>query len=300
MQDDSIDGIFGTARLRAYVENRGRLGISVSNVERAARIFAARRARPTGWYQCSRCTTIWRYVDQGQGKRKGAAAIYIEPWHADIQRVLPMKDNQGHDEMRARDLFYALWINDLFMQRVEANGQWTLFCPSRAPGCRRCTETSFARSTKRSEREGRGSATLPARDLWATIIETQMETGGPYMLFKDACAPRATIGTSEPSTAATCAPRSCSTPPRTKSRCATLARSACQALCNGQYDFEALHTAAARLALSLDRVIDSTYYPVEAARRSNQKHRPIGIGVQGLPMSLRCSCSRTTDRKPNS
>ena len=282
---DSIDGIFGTLHDCARIsKTAGGLGISVSNVRASGAYIRGTQGTSNGLVPMLRVfNDMARYVDQGGGKRKGAAAIYIEPWHADILSVLPMKDNQGHEELRARDLFYALWVNDLFMQRVEANGQWTLFCPSVAPGLQGAYGDAFRELYEKYEREGRGAQTIKARDLWALIIETQMETGGPYMLFKDACNAKSNhrhLGTINCSNL--CTEIVQYTSPDEVAVCNLGSLCLPSFVSNGQFDHAALHSAAARLALSLDRVIDVTYYPVEAARRSNQRHRPIGIGVQGL------------------
>ena len=229
-----------------------------------------------------------RYVDQGGGKRKGSFAVYLEPWHPDILSFLDLKKNHGKEEARARDLFYALWVPDLFMKRVEAGGNWSLFCPNESPGLPDCHGDEFEALYAKYEAEGRQRVTMPAQQLWFAIIEAQVETGTPYMLYKDSCNRKSNqknLGTirssnlcteileyTAPDEIAVCNLASIALP-RFVTKDETGAPS---------YDHEHLRQITKVVTRNLNKVIDRNYYPVPEARNSNMRHRPIGIGVQGL------------------
>ena len=225
-----------------------------------------------------------RYVDQGGGKRKGAFAVYLEPWHADIFEFLDLKKNHGKEEMRARDLFYALWMNDLFMERVKADGEWTLFDPNEAPGLFDAYGGEFEALYHQYEAEGKGRKTIKAQDLWFAILDSQIETGTPYILYKDAANKKSNqqnLGTirssnlcteimeyTSPDEVAVCNLASLALPKYVKD--------------DKTYDFERLIEVTRVVTRNLNKVIDRNYYPIEQARNSNMRHRPIGLGVQGL------------------
>jgi len=283
--EDSIDGIYGTLRQCAQIsKSAGGIGLSVSNVRAKGSYIRGTQGVSNGLVPMLRVfNDTARYVDQGGGKRKGAIAVYIEPWHADIFDVLMLKHNQGAEELRARDLFYGLWIPDLFMERVRDNGSWTLFCPGRCPDLQSLTGEAFRERYEYYESEAVGVRAVSARKLWAQILETQMETGGPYMLYKDACNLKSNqrhLGTINCSNL--CTEIVQYTSPTEVAVCNLGSLCLPAFVGAGQFDFDRLHEAATRLALSLNRVIDNNYYPVPQARSSNQRHRPIGIGVQGL------------------
>ncbi len=224
-----------------------------------------------------------RYVDQGGGKRKGAFAIYLEPWHSDIEDFLDLKKNHGKDELRARDLFYALWVNDLFMKRVETDGNWTLMCPNKAPGLSDCFGTKFEELYERYESEGRGLKTIKARDLWYKIISSQIETGSPFMLYKDAANEKSNqknLGTIKSSNLCTEIIQYTSEKEIAVCNLASIALP--KFVENDAVDHKTLFDVTYQVTKNLNRIIDLNYYPVEEARYSNMKNRPIGIGVQGL------------------
>jgi ribonucleoside-diphosphate reductase alpha subunit len=225
-----------------------------------------------------------RYVDQGGGKRKGSFAMYIEPWHADIFDFLDLKKNHGKEEQRARDLFYALWIPDLFMKRVETNGDWTLMCPNECPGLSDTHSEQFEALYTRYEAEGKGRKTIKAQDLWFKILESQIETGTPYMLYKDAANSKSNqqnLGTIKSSNL--CTEIIEYTAPDEIAVC-NLASLALPKFVTeeGTFDHDKLFEVTYQATINLNRIIDGNYYPVEEARNSNMRHRPIGLGVQGL------------------
>jgi ribonucleoside-diphosphate reductase alpha chain len=224
-----------------------------------------------------------RYVDQGGGKRKGSFAIYIEPWHADIFDFLDLRKNHGKEEQRARDLFYALWTPDLFMQRVEENGDWTLMCPHECPGLSDTHGKKFEKLYKKYESEGKGRKTIKAQELWFKILESQIETGTPYMLYKDAANEKSNqknLGTIKSSNL--CTEIIEYTSPDEVAVCNLASIALPKFVIDGKFDFEKLFKVTYRVTRNLDKVIDANYYPVPEARNSNMRHRPIGIGVQGL------------------
>jgi len=225
-----------------------------------------------------------RYVDQGGGKRKGSFAIYVEPWHSDIFEFLDLKKNHGKEEMRARDLFYAMWIPDLFMERVEKNEDWTLMCPNECPGLFDCHGKEFEDLYAKYESEGRGRRTVKAREVWAKIMESQIETGTPYMLYKDAAnlkSNQQNLGTIRSSNL--CTEILEYTSPDEVAVC-NLASIALPMFVteDGTFDHDKLFDVTYKVTKNLNKVIDRNYYPVVEARNSNMRHRPVGLGVQGL------------------
>ena len=224
-----------------------------------------------------------RYVDQGGGKRKGSFAIYLEPWHADVHDFLDIRKNTGKEEARARDLFTAMWTPDLFMKRVEANADWSLFCPNEAPGLADCWGEAFDKLYTKYEQEGRARKTIKARELWAAIIDSQIETGNPYMLYKDACNSKSNqqnLGTIKSSNLCTEILEYTSADEIAVCNLASIALP--RFVENEVFDHQKLFNITYVITKNLNRVIDENYYPVEEARKSNLRHRPIGIGVQGL------------------
>jgi ribonucleoside-diphosphate reductase alpha chain len=224
-----------------------------------------------------------RYVDQGGGKRKGAFAIYLEPWHADILDFLELKKNHGKEEMRARDLFYSLWIPDLFMERVKADAQWSVFCPNECPGLYDAYGDDFKKLYEKYEAEGKARQTMSAQEIWFSILESQIETGTPYILYKDAANKKSNqknLGTIRSSNL--CTEIIEYTSPDEVAVCNLASLSLAMFIENGEFDFDKLFEISRVVTRNLNRVIDVNYYPVPEARTSNMRHRPIGIGVQGL------------------
>jgi len=222
-------------------------------------------------------------VHNGGGKRNGSFAIYLEPWHADVEAFLQMRKNHGDEELKARDLFYALWIPDLFMERVKSDGPWTLMCPDECPGLAEVYGDEFVALYTKYESEGRGRATLKARQLWFQILDAQMETGTPYILYKDACNKKSNqknLGTIKSSNL--CSEIVQYSDDNESAVCNLASIALPSFLDSGKFDFEKLHQVARVVTYNLNRVIDVNYYPTEKTRRSNVRHRPIGIGIQGL------------------
>jgi ribonucleoside-diphosphate reductase alpha chain len=225
-----------------------------------------------------------KYVDQGGGRRNGSFAIYLEPWHADVEMFLQMRKNHGDEELKARDLFYAMWIPDLFMERIKENGKWTLMCPDECPGLADVYGDDFLALYTKYEREGKGRNTVNARDLWFQILDAQMETGTPYILFKDACNKKSNqknVGTIKSSNLCT---EIVEYSDENETAVCNLASIALPAFvsADGVMDYEELHKVAKIVTNNLNRVIDVNYYPTPKTQRSNFRHRPVGIGVQGL------------------
>ncbi len=287
MKDDSIDGIYDTLKQCAKIsQSAGGIGLSIHNVRAKGSYIKGTGGVSNGVVPMLRNFDMTaRYVDQGGGKRKGSFAIYLEPWHADIFDFLDLKKNHGKEEMRARDLFYALWISDLFMKRVEANEEWTLFCPNECPGLADAYGDDFEKLYEKYEKEGKGRKTVKAQDLWFEVLEAQIETGTPYMLFKDAANKKSNqknLGTIKSSNL--CTEIIEYTAPDEVAVC-NLASIALPMYVNeesGEYDFQRLYDVTYVATKNLNKVIDVNYYPVEEARNSNMRHRPIGLGVQGL------------------
>jgi len=290
MADDSISGIYKTlGDCAAISKYAGGIGLHVHNVRARGSLIRGTNGMSNGLVPMLRVfNNTARYVDQGGGKRNGSFAIYLEPWHADIEDFLKMKLNTGSEEERARDLFYALWISDLFMERVEADGMWTLFCPNEAPGLAEVWGDKFNELYTRYEREGRGRKQVSAQKLWFSMLDSQMETGTPYILFKDACNRKSNqqnLGTIKSSNLCT-EIIEYSSP--TETAVCNLASLALPAFVvkdvNGKpaYDYQALMNATRVAIRNLNRVIDINYYPTPETERSNTRHRPVGLGVQGL------------------
>lgn len=230
-----------------------------------------------------------RFVDQGGGKRKGSFAVYLEPWHADIYEFLQLRKNHGKEEQRARDLFYALWVPDLFMKRVEANADWTLMCPNECPGLNDTWGQEFEDLYHKYEREGRGRKKVKAQWLWSQIVESQIETGTPYMVYKDTSNRKSNqqnLGTIKCSNLCTEIIEYTSADEVAVCNLASIALSKFVDSKTRQFDYERLHRVTKRITRNLNKVIDRNYYPVKEARKSNMRHRPIGIGVQGLADAL--------------
>jgi ribonucleoside-diphosphate reductase alpha chain len=286
MTDDSIEGIFETLRRCARISQAaGGIGLSIHNVRATGSYIKGTGGTSNGIVPMLKVfNDTARYVDQGGGKRKGAFAVYLEPWHADIFEFLDLKKNHGKEEMRARDLFYALWMNDLFMQRVKDNAEWSLFDPNEAPGLFDTYGGEFEALYHKYEAEGKARKTIKAQDLWFAILDSQIETGTPYILYKDAANKKSNqqnLGTirssnlcteimeyTSPDEVAVCNLASLALPKYVKE--------------DKTYDFDKLVEITRVATRNLNKVIDRNYYPIEEARTSNMRHRPIGLGVQGL------------------
>jgi ribonucleoside-diphosphate reductase alpha chain len=285
MKDDSIDGIYDTLKMCAKIsQSAGGIGLSIHNVRATGSYIRGTNGTSNGIVPMLRVfNDTARYVDQGGGKRKGSFAIYIEPWHADIFEFLDLKKNHGKEEVRARDLFFALWTSDLFMERVEAEADWTLFCPNEAPGLGDCWGDEFRALYTKYENEGRGRKTIKARDLWTAILESQIETGTPYMLYKDAANAKSNqqnLGTIKSSNL--CTEIIEYTAPDEVAVCNLASLALPRFVIDGVFDHKRLYDVTVVATKNLNRIIDNNYYPVEEARNSNMRHRPIGLGVQGL------------------
>lgn len=284
VEEDSIDGIFGAVTKCARIsKHSGGIGLHVSGVRGKGAHIRGTNGRSDGLVPMLRVlNSVATYVNQS-GKRKGAIAIYIEPHHPDILDVLALKRNSGDEHLRARDLFYAVWLSDLFMRRVEANATWSLFDPSTAPGLNECWGDEYVQLYERYEAEGRAVRQLPAQDVWFEILRSQIETGTPYLLNKDAVnakSNQSNLGTIKCSNL--CAEVQQFTSRDEVAVCNIASLGLPAFVRDGAFDFGALEAAARLLARNLDRLIDVIYYPIEEARRSNMRHRPIGVGVQGL------------------
>jgi ribonucleoside-diphosphate reductase alpha chain len=285
MKDDSIDGIYDTLKQTAKIsQSAGGIGLSIHNVRATGSYISGTNGTSNGIIPMLRVfNDTARYVDQGGGKRKGAFAIYLEPWHADVFEFLDMRKNHGKEEMRARDLFYALWVSDLFMKRVEANEEWSLFCPHEAPGLADCWGAEFESLYERYEKEGRARRTVKAQELWFAILDAQVETGTPYLLYKDAANGKSNqqnLGTIKSSNL--CTEIMEYTSPEEVAVCNLASLALPRYVINGVFDHQKLYEVTYQVTLNLNKIIDNNYYPVEEARYSNLRHRPIGLGVQGL------------------
>lgn len=290
MKEDSIDGIYETLKTTAKIsQSAGGIGISIHNIRATGSYIGGTNGTSNGIIPMLQVyNNTARYVDQGGGKRKGAFAVYLEPWHADIFEFLDLKKNTGKEELRARDLFYALWIPDLFMKRIEADENWTLMCPNECPGLFDSYGEAFEQKYIDFETKGKGRRTIKARDLWEKIMEAQIETGNPYMLYKDAVNRKSNhqnLGVIRSSNLCTeimeytahdevavCNLASIALPKYiTEKEDGTL-----------EFNHRKLFEVTKKIVRNLDKVIDENYYPVEEARNSNMRHRPVGLGVQGL------------------
>ncbi|KAG0319341.1 ribonucleotide-diphosphate reductase subunit rnr1 [Linnemannia gamsii] len=286
MKEDSIEGIYDTLKTCAMIsKTAGGIGLNVHNIRASGSYIAGTNGHSNGLIPMLRVfNNTARYVDQGGNKRPGAFAMYLEPWHADVFDFLDLRKNTGKEETRARDLFFALWIPDLFMKRIEEDGDWSLFCPAEAPGLQDVWGDKFETLYTTYEREGRARRTIKAQKLWFAILDAQTETGNPYMLYKDACNRKSNqqnLGTikcsnlcteiieySSPDEIAVCNLGSLSLPAFVENETT--------------YDFKMLHKITKVLTRNLNKVIDVNYYPVPEAANSNMRHRPVGLGVQGL------------------
>lgn len=286
MKDDSIEGIYDTLKSCAQIsQSAGGIGLAIHNIRATGSYIKGTNGTSNGIVPMLRVfNDTARYVDQGGGKRKGSFAMYMEPWHADVFDFLDLKKNFGKEEQRARDLFYALWIPDLFMQRVEDNGDWTLMCPHECPGLSDTYGAEFEALYTQYEKEGKGRKTVKAQDLWFKVLESQIETGTPYMLYKDAANNKSNqknLGTIKSSNL--CTEIMEYTAPDEIAVC-NLASLALPKFVteDGGFDHDKLFEVTYQATINLNRIIDGNFYPVEEARKSNMRHRPIGLGVQGL------------------
>ena len=285
MQDDSIDGIYDTLKQTAKIsQSAGGIGLSIHNVRATGSYISGTNGTSNGIVPMLRVyNDTARYVDQGGGKRKGSFAIYIEPWHADIFDFLDLRKNHGKEEMRARDLFYAMWTPDLFMKRVEADAEWTLMCPNECPDLYKCHSDEFDALYTKYESEGKGRKTIRARELWEKILESQIETGTPYMLYKDAANRKSNqknVGTIRSSNL--CTEIMEYTSPDEVAVCNLASIALPMFVKDGAFDHDELYRVTKQVTKNLNRVIDRNYYPVQEAENSNMRHRPVGLGVQGL------------------
>ena len=285
MKEDSISGIYDTLKSCAKIsQNAGGIGLSIHDVRATGSYIKGTNGTSNGIVPMLRVfNDTARYVDQGGGKRKGSFAIYVEPWHADIFDFLDLKKNHGKEEQRARDLFYALWIPDLFMKRVEENGEWTLMCPNECPGLADTHGEAFEKLYTKYESEGKGRKTIKAQELWFKVLESQIETGTPYMLYKDAAnlkSNQQNLGTIKSSNL--CTEIIEYTAPDEVAVCNLASIALPKFVDEGKFDHDRLFEVAYRVTKNLNRVIDRNYYPIPEARNSNMRHRPVGIGVQGL------------------
>ena len=285
MKDDSIDGIYDTLKQTAKIsQSAGGIGLAIHNIRATGSYIGGTNGTSNGIIPMLRVfNDTARYVDQGGGKRKGAFAIYLEPWHADVFEFLDLRKNHGKEEMRARDLFFALWICDLFMKRVEANGEWSLFCPNEAPGLSECWGAEFETLYTKYEAEGKARKTVKAQDVWFAILQSQIETGTPYMLYKDAANSKSNqqnLGTIKSSNL--CTEIMEYTSPDEVAVCNLASLALPRFVIDGKFDQQKLYEVTYQVTKNLNKIIDNNYYPIEEARTSNMKHRPIGLGVQGL------------------
>lgn len=285
MKDDSIEGIYDTLKQTAMIsQSAGGIGLSIHNVRATGSYIRGTNGTSNGIVPMLRVyNDTARYVDQGGGKRKGSFAVYIETWHADIFDFLDLKKNHGKEEMRARDLFYAMWTSDLFMKRVQDDAQWTLMCPNECPGLYDVYGEEFEAMYEKYEAEGRGRKTIKARELWEKILESQIETGTPYMLYKDAANRKSNqknLGTIRSSNL--CTEIMEYTSPDEIAVCNLASISLPMFVENGKFNHDYLYEVTKRVTRNLNKVIDRNYYPVKEAENSNMRHRPVGLGVQGL------------------
>lgn len=293
MEDDSIEGIYNTLKDCALISKwAGGIGLHLHDVRASGSDIRGTNGTSNGLVPMLRVFNhTAKYVDQGGGKRNGSFAMYLEPWHADVEAFLELRKNHGEEDLKARDLFYALWVPDLFMQRVKDNGDWTLMCPDECPGLSDVYGDKFNLLYCMYEAAGKGRKTMKARDLWFQVLDAQMETGTPYILYKDAVNNKCNqknVGTikssnlcceiteySDSNETAVCNLASVALP-------AFVNKSVVDGKTTQTFDFDKLHDVVKTVTYNLNRIIDVNYYPTEKTRRSNMRHRPIGIGVQGL------------------
>ena len=287
MKDDSIDGIYSTLKDCALISKwAGGIGLHVHNIRAKNSVIRGTNGISNGLVPMLRVfNNTARYVDQGGGKRNGSIAIYLEPWHSDIFDFLLLRKNHGNEEERARDLFYAMWVSDLFMERVKENGDWTLMCPDECPGLADCYGEDFRKLYEKYESENKGKRVVKAQELWFAILESQIETGTPYLLFKDACNRKSNqqnLGTIKSSNLC-CEIVEYSSPDEfAVCNLASIALSSYVNIEEKSFDYEKLGKIVKVVTRNLDKIIDVNFYPIPETRRSNMLHRPIGIGVQGL------------------
>jgi ribonucleoside-diphosphate reductase alpha chain len=284
MQDDSIKGIYDTLAECAQISKwAGGVGLSIHNIRARDADIKGTNGKSTGIVPMLKVfNDTAKYVNQG-GKRNGSFAIYLEPWHADIEEFLRLKLNTGNDDERARDLFYGLWIPDLFMQRVEQDGYWSMFSPDTCPGLSDCWGDEFTELYCHYERKNLAMKEMPAKKLWQMIVDAQIQTGTPYLLYKDACNAKSNqqhLGTIKSSNL--CTEIIEFTSPEETAVCNLGSLALPKFVVDGKFNFELLRKYTTILARNLDLVIDKTYYPTEKCKTSNLRHRPIGIGIQGL------------------
>jgi len=287
MSDDSIEGIYDTLKQTALIsKSAGGIGLNVHCIRAKGTYIAGTNGMSNGLVPMLRVfNNTARYVDQGGNKRPGAFAIYIEPWHSDIFDFLDLRKNHGKEEQRARDLFYAMWIPDLFMKRVEEDGMWSLMCPHECPGLADCWGEEFEKLYTGYEKQGRFKKQIKAQTIWYAIIESQIETGTPYMLYKDACNSKSNqqnLGTIKCSNLCTEIVEYSSKDEVAVCNLASIAVNQFVNVSTRTYDFKRLKEIAKIATRNLNKIIDANFYPVPEARKSNMRHRPIGIGVQGL------------------
>jgi ribonucleoside-diphosphate reductase alpha subunit len=285
-KEDSINGIYGTLTECAQISKwAGGIGMHIHDIRANKSRIRGTNGQSDGIIPMLRVfNATARYVNQA-GRRKGSIAVYLEPWHADIMEFLELRLNQGDEEARCRDLFSALWIPDLFMKRVEQNGQWSLFCPDKAPGLSDAVGEEFEALYTKYEEEGRANSTVPATEVWKAILKSQTETGTPYMLYKDACNQKSNqknLGTIKSSNLCTEILEYTDKDETAVCNLASIALPKYVDVENKTFDYEKLHEVTKTVTKNLNRVIDKNFYPVETARKSNMRHRPIGLGVQGL------------------
>jgi len=285
MKDDSIDGIYDTLKQCAKIsQSAGGIGLSIHNVRATGSYIRGTNGTSNGIVPMLRVfNDTARYVDQGGGKRKGSFAIYLEPWHADIFEFLDLRKNVGKEEIRARDLFTALWIPDLFMKRVKDNGDWSLMCPNECPGMSDTYGAEFEALYTKYESEGKARKTVKAQELWFAILDSQIETGNPYMLYKDACNEKSNqknLGTIKSSNL--CTEILEYTSPDEVAVCNLASLALPRFVEDGKFNHQRLFEVTYVATKNLNKIIDRNYYPVVEARNSNLRHRPIGLGVQGL------------------
>jgi ribonucleoside-diphosphate reductase alpha chain len=286
MEDDSLDGIFNTLQDCARISKwAGGIGLHIHNVRAKGTLIQGTNGLSTGLIPMLRVfNNTARYIDQG-GKRNGSFAIYLEPWHADIEDFLELRKNHGDEELKARDLFYALWTPDLFMERVKENGKWTLMCPHECPGLSDVYGKDFTTLYEKYETENRGRKVVNARDLWFKILDAQMETGTPYILYKDAAnckSNQQNLGTIKSSNLCVEIIEYSDDKETAVCNLASIGLPSFVNIETKQFDYDKLHNVTKVVTNNLNKVIDINYYPTEKTRVSNLKHRPIGIGVQGL------------------
>jgi ribonucleotide reductase alpha subunit len=287
MEDDSIDGIFNTLKDCAHISKwAGGIGLHIHNIRAKGSHIQGTNGTSNGLVPMLRVfNNTARYVDQGGNKRNGSFAIYLEPWHADVEDFLEMKKNHGDEEMKGRDLFYALWISDLFMERVKTNAKWSLMCPHECPGLSDVYGDKFVELYEKYELEGKVRKSVNARDLWFKILDAQMETGTPYLLYKDAANSKSNqknIGTIKSSNLCSEVVQYSDAKETAVCNLASIGLPTFVDPASKKFDYDALHNVTKVITHNLNRVIDVNFYPTEKTKRSNMKHRPIGIGVQGL------------------